>query len=168
VTTDIVKKYEGSPEYRDVIENVSIVLAGNTTPLDKKRLAAEVLGELSDVKAIEPLASMLGSVDGILAERCQKALVRVTFNDFGFSERKWLNWYHKNKDSHRLEWAIESIGHKDESLRRKAVMALVDAVGNDVSLPAPPYDFKKRQQLAAVCTDWWKETGRNRFLKKLR
>ncbi|MBN2804877.1 MAG: hypothetical protein JXR91_17405, partial [Deltaproteobacteria bacterium] len=159
VTVDIVKKFSGLHEYKQVIENISMVLADNSTPLDKKRLAAEVLGDLQDKNAVLPLASMLGSVDGILAERCQKALIKITLNDFGYSERKWVTWFSNNRDLNRLEWAIESIIHQNENLRRAAITVVKDTIGDTIELPRPPYDFKQRQLLHDVCKKWWSETG---------
>jgi len=163
VAIDIMREYTGRREYRQAIAEVAMVLAGDSTPLEKRRLAAEILGELRDTAAIAPLASMLGSVDGVLAERCQRALVRITFNDFGFSERKWMSWFAESRDHHRIEWAIEALTHKNENIRRMAMGELRQIPGDEVEWPPPPYDFNLRKEIQRRCVEWWNARGRSAY-----
>ena len=99
---DVIRRFVAYPEYRWAAQEVALVLTNSASNLEKKRMAAEALGELQDPVAIRPLSEMLGSVDGVLAERCQRALVKITFNDFGFSERRWLAWWNSNRSHHRI------------------------------------------------------------------
>ncbi|MBN2344424.1 MAG: hypothetical protein JXX29_14910 [Deltaproteobacteria bacterium] len=163
VAVDTIHQQQGTIEYREALDSIAAVLVGANTTLEKKRIAAEVFGQLHEPSAIAHLASMLGSVDGVLAERCQKALVKIAFRDFGFSERRWLAWYEEQKYTHRLEWAIEAIVDKNEDIRRMALAELRNSIGTRIDWPKPPYDFNQRRELQARVRTWWDSGGRELF-----
>lgn len=163
VAVDTISRHQGTIEYKEAVDNIAGVLVGSSTALEKKRVAAEVLGQLKEPTAIEHLAAMLGSVDGVLAERCQKSLVKITFRDFGFSEHRWSSWYEEQKYTHRLEWAIEAIIDKNEDIRRTAIDELKKTIGTRVEWPKPPYDFNQRRELYNRISTWWNSGGRELF-----
>ena len=165
IAVDALTAHRGTFEYKSSIEDIAMMLVGPSTSLEKKRIAAEALGQLRDAAAVEALASMLGSVDGILSERCQRALVRITYRDFGFSEKRWLSWYRANSDAHRLEWAIEAIVDKNEDIRRLALSELKTELANEINWPRPPYDFSQRKALHKQLVNWWQSEGKSRFVK---
>jgi len=157
---DVMRRFASYPEYRWAVQETAAILTSSSSSLEKKRMAAEALGELQDPVAIRALAEMLGSVDGVLAERCQRALVRITFNDFGFSERRWLAWWQANRNQHRIEWAVNSMNHRVEDIRRAAVDELRRMVGGAVEWPRGPLDHKQRREVRRRCLQWWEREGR--------
>lgn len=157
---DVMRKMYSFPEYRWAVQETALVLTNSSSNLEKKRMAAEALGELQDPVAIKALAEMLGSVDGILAERCQRALVKITFDDFGFSERRWLAWLQANRNHHRIEWAMNSINHRVEDIRRAALDELRRLVGDSVEWPRGPLDHRQRREVKRRCLQWWEREGR--------
>lgn len=157
---DVIRRFSAYPEYRWAAQEVALVLTNSASTLEKKRMAAEALGELQDPVAIRPLSEMLGSVDGVLAERCQRALVKITFNDFGFSERRWLAWWQSNRSHHRIEWAMASINHRIEDIRNSALDELKSMVGDAVEWPRGPLDHKARREVKRMCLQWWEREGR--------
>jgi hypothetical protein len=160
VALDVIKGFESQPEYRWAVQEIAAVLHGSGSSLEKKRLAADALGELRDPAAIRPLAEMLGSVDGILAERCQRALVKITFTDFGFSERRWIAWFEANAGIHRIEWALASINHRVEEIRQSAVEELRRLVGDAVEWPRGPMDHRLRKEIRRRVLSWWEREGK--------
>jgi hypothetical protein len=159
IAVDIIRNYPNTAEYRQAVKDIADVLTIPNTPLERKRLAAEILGELKEPSAIEQLTHMLGSVDEVLAERCHKALVRITFNDYAFSERKWAKWYSESMHMHRVEWAINSINHKNEDIRRYVITELKRMIGHLIQWPPPPYDFMQRKQLQKLALEYWQHHG---------
>jgi hypothetical protein len=157
---DVVKGFETHPEYRWAVQEVAGVLQSSSSSLEKKRLAADALGELRDPAAIRPLAEMLGSVDGILAERCQRALVKITFTDFGFSERRWIAWLEANARVHRIEWALASINHRVEEIRQSAIDELRRLVGGAIEWPRGPMDHRLRKEIRRRVLVWWEREGK--------
>ncbi len=157
---DAMKGLASFPEYRWAVVDVASVLTSSTSTLEKKRLAAEALGELRDPVSIPSLSEMLGSVDGVLAERCQRSLVNITFTDFGFSERRWLSWWQANKRKHRIEWAVGALNHRVEDIRRAALEDLHKMVDGAVEWPREPLDHKQRRELKRRCLQWWEREGR--------
>src|SRR6185312_2320857 len=54
----------------------------------------------------------------------RKALVLLTAQDFGTSERKWRKWYEGARKRHRIEWLIDGLGHKEDAVRESAINVL--------------------------------------------
>ncbi len=160
LSIDVMKGLASFPEYRWAVVDVASVLTSSTSTLEKKRLAAEALGELRDPVSIPSLSEMLGSVDGVLAERCQRSLVKITFTDFGFSERRWLSWWQANKRKHRIEWAVGALNHRVEEIRRAALEDLHKMVNGTFEWPREPLDHKQRRELKRRCLQWWEREGR--------
>jgi hypothetical protein len=160
VALDIIKRFENQPEFRWAVQEVCTVLLSSNSSLEKKRLAADALGALRDPIAIRPLAEMLGSVDGVLAERCQRALVKITFTDFGFSERRWTSWWEANASFHRIEWALAAVNHRVEEIRQNAIDELRRMVGGSVEWPKGPLDHRLRKEIKRRILLWWEREGR--------
>jgi hypothetical protein len=160
VALDVIKSLESHPEFRWAVQEIAGVLQSSSSSLEKKRLAADALGELRDAAAIRPLAEMLGSVDGILAERCQRALVKITFTDFGFSERRWIAWLETNAHVHRIEWALASINHRVEDIRMHAIDELRRMVGAAIEWPRGPMDHRLRKEIRRRVLIWWEREGK--------
>ena len=90
---------------------------------DSEVVAAAVtaLVELGDVEAVGDLIGALERGDRG-SEHVRKALVMLTAQDFGTSERKWRKWWLAARDRHRSpEWLIEGLGHKEDAIREAAI-----------------------------------------------
>jgi hypothetical protein len=157
---DVLKSFGRFQEYRWAMREVVRVLVNPSSSLEAKRIAAVALGELREPTAVEALAEMLGSVDGVLAERCHRALVKITFEDFGFSEKRWTAWWKAHRGQHRFEWAIESLGQRNEDLRQAAVEELRRVAGHVLPWPDGALDNRQRLDLKRKLQDWWKREGR--------
>ncbi|MCP4602916.1 MAG: hypothetical protein GY847_20770 [Proteobacteria bacterium] len=159
LAVDVLKGFKKFPEYRWAMREVVNVLKGSKSGLDAKRIAAEALGELGEPSAVSGLAEMLASVDGVLVERCHRALVKITFSDFGFSAERWLSWLGMNRQKHRIEWAISSMAHPKEPIRIAAIRELKSVVGHVVKWPQGPMDHKHRLDAQKQLREWWKREG---------
>ncbi|MFO8074112.1 MAG: hypothetical protein R6V85_19810 [Polyangia bacterium] len=160
LAVDVIAGYGETPEYRWAMRELAGTLTAPSSSLEKKRIAAGALGALKAPEGVSALADLLGSVDSVLAERCHDALVRITFNDFGFSERRWMAWWSSNRSLSRLEWAIESLNHRLENVRLAAVDELRRATADAVEWPAGALDHKQRREMARRLREWWKREGR--------
>ncbi|NLN63345.1 MAG: hypothetical protein GX146_10765 [Myxococcales bacterium] len=160
---DVIFGFHGTNEYQEATKEVSEILLSNATPLERKRLATDILGDLRATEGIVPLAHMLGSVDAALADRSQQALIRITFNDFAFSEKRWLSWYEANRNRHRIEWAMESLQHRNEDIRRMALAELRRMIGDRIEWPRPPYNSQQLREIRRRCDQWWESEGRDFF-----
>ncbi len=157
---DVIASLERFPEYRWAAQDLSAALVSSASNLERKRLVAEALGRLRTPFAVKALAEMLGSVDGVLAELCQRALVLTTFNDFGFSERRWLTWWQANRGRHRIEWALEAVNHRREEIRLHAVGELRRLTGDAITWPSGPLDHRQRKDVRRLAEEWWTHEGR--------
>ncbi|MEM1574213.1 MAG: HEAT repeat domain-containing protein [Candidatus Methanomethylicaceae archaeon] len=61
--------------------------------------AANALGELKDIRAITYLIPLLGDDYYSVRNAAREALKKITNQDFGFDQEKWLDWWEKNKIS---------------------------------------------------------------------
>ncbi len=163
LTIDIIRAFEKYPEYEWAMREVVSVLNKSDSGVESKLIAAEAIGQLRVVSAVETLIAMLDSVDTNLVERCHRALVRIAFEDFGFSAPKWSVWFEKNGMRHRAEWAIDSILHRKEAIRNAAISEIPQIVGDVVEWSNGPMDHKRRMDLQSRLRDWWMREGRALF-----
>ena len=132
---------------------------------DAKRVqaAADAAAALGDVAAIPDLldANQHGD-DG--SPYARRALVALTKQTFGSSNRKWRAWWDKHKKQHRIEWLVEGLSHKEEGIRESSAEELRKITGEYFGyhhdLPR-----KEREQARQRWLQWWQETGRRRFLR---
>ena len=93
----------------------------------------------------------------------RKALVTLTAQDLGLSEKKWRKWYETSRKQHRVEWLIDGLGHKEDAIREQAINDLRKMTGEYFGyhhdLPR-----KEREVAAERWSAWWRETGMRRFV----
>ena len=124
--------------------------------------AATAVVELGDIDAIADLIGVIERADRG-GEHARRALVALTAQDFGPSERKWRKWYDANRMRHRIEWLIEGLSHKDDAIREAAINDLRRLTGEYFGYH---HDLPRRdRELAAErWAAWWRESGHNRFV----
>ncbi len=124
--------------------------------------AAAAIVELGDVDAIADLIGVIERSDRG-GEHARKALVSLTAQDFGPSEKRWRKWYEVARTRHRIEWLIDSLNHKEDSLREVAINVLRRLTGEYFGyhhdLPRKERDLSAERWAA-----WWRETGQRRFV----
>ncbi len=124
--------------------------------------ASAAIVELGDVEAIADLIGVIERSDRA-GDHARKALTQLTAQDFGASEKRWRKWYEVARTRHRIEWLIESLIHKDDSVREVAINALRRLTGEYFGyhhdLPR-----KERDLAAERWSAWWRETGQRRFV----
>lgn len=130
---------------------------------ERIQAAANALAKLADVHAIPDLVDLIAR-DERNAENARLALVRLTKQDFGTNARKWRAWWSKSQSQNRIEWLIEGLGHKDDNIRRSAVEDLRLLTGEYFGFH---HDLPKREreQARQRWIQWWKQSGRHRFLR---
>ena len=133
---------------------------------DPEIVAAATLAivNLGDIDAIDDL------IDGIVradrgAEHIRKALIALTAQDFGTNDKKWRKWYESARRRHRIEWLIEGLVHKEDTIRELAINDLRRLTGEYFGyhhdLPR-----KEREHAADRWSSWWRESGMRRFVTK--
>jgi len=136
--------------------------AVHSSDADVVAAASVALTELGDVEAIADLIGVVERTDRA-GEHARRALIALTAQDFGSSERKWRKWHEGARDRHRIEWLIEGLGHKDDAIRENAINDLRRLTGEYFGyhhdLPR-----KEREVAAARWSAWWRETGERRFV----
>lgn len=124
--------------------------------------ASAAIVELGDVEAIADLIGVIERSDRS-GDHARKALMSLTAQDFGASEKRWRKWYEVARTRHRIEWLIESLVHKDDGVREVAINALRRLTGEYFGyhhdLPR-----KERDLAAERWSAWWRETGQRRFV----
>jgi hypothetical protein len=123
--------------------------------------ATAAIVELGDVGSIEEL---IRSVErgGRIGEHVRRALVALTAQDFGASERKWRKWWEGARRRHRIEWLIDGLSHKEDAIREAAIHDLRRLTGEYFGYH---HDLPRREREAAAerWAAWWRETGQRRF-----
>lgn len=124
--------------------------------------ATSAVIELGDTEAVNDLIGVIERGDRA-SEHVRKALVALTAQDFGTSERKWRKWYDGARKRHRIEWLIDGLSHKEDTIRESAINDLRRLTGEYFGYH---HDLpKKERELSAErWASWWKETGQRRFV----
>jgi hypothetical protein len=123
--------------------------------------ATHAIVELGDVNSVEELIAAVERT-GRIGEHVRRALVALTAQDFGPSEKKWRKWWEGAARRHRIEWLIEGLAHKDDPIREAAIHDLRRLTGEYFGYH---HDLPRRERdLAAErWAAWWRETGQRRF-----
>ena len=124
--------------------------------------ATSAIVELGDVEAIADLIGVIERADRA-GEHARKALVALTAQDFGPSEKKWRKWYDTARQRHRIEWLIDGLAHKEDTIREAAINDLRRLTGEYFGyhhdLPR-----KERDLAADRWAAWWRDAGQRRFI----
>jgi hypothetical protein len=126
--------------------------------------ATAAVVQLGDIEAVDELIGILDRGDRG-AEHARKALITLTAQDFGLSEKKWRKWYETAHRRHRIEWLIEGLVHKEEAIRETAINDLRRVTGEYFGYH---HDLPRKERDAAAerWQSWWRETGRRRFVER--
>jgi hypothetical protein len=124
--------------------------------------AANAIVELGDVGAIVDLIGVIERADRG-GEHARRALTALTSQDFGASEKKWRKWHEGNRHRHRIEWLIDGLSHKEDTVREIAINDLRRLTGEYFGYH---HDLARRDREAAAerWAAWWREAGHNRFV----
>jgi hypothetical protein len=126
--------------------------------------ATTALVQLGDVVAIPELLAVIER-GGRTAEHARRALIELTAQDFGTSERKWRKWWEVHQRRHRVEWLIDGLGHKEDAIRAASIHTLRRLTGEYFGYH---HDLGRRER--DVARDrwlaWWRESGQRRFVTR--
>ncbi len=124
--------------------------------------ATSAIVALSDVEAIGDLVGVIERGDRS-ADHAKRALISLTAQDFGTSERKWRKWYEGARKRHRIEWLIDGLSHKEDPIREIAINDLRRLTGEYFGYH---HDLPRREREASAVrwAAWWREHGHRRFV----
>jgi hypothetical protein len=124
--------------------------------------AAAAITELGDTESIVDLIGAIERSDRA-GEHARRALVSLTAQDFGSSERKWRKWYDGARTRHRIEWLIDGLGHKEDAIRETSINDLRRLTGEYFGYH---HDLPRREREAAAhkWAEWWRDAGQRRFV----
>jgi HEAT repeat protein len=124
--------------------------------------ASAAIVQLGDVEAVADLIGALERGDRG-ADHVRKALVALTAQDFGLSEKKWRKWFDGARRRHRIEWLIEGLVHKEDAIRERSINDLRRITGEYFGYH---HDLPKKEREVAAerWSSWWQETGMRRFV----
>lgn len=79
-------------------------------------IAAELLAEFRDVRAIENLLAVLGSYQGRANQSLHKALQKITLKSWS-SPYEWRQWWATARDQKRETWMVEALNSPSDLIR---------------------------------------------------
>ncbi|WP_437916321.1 hypothetical protein WME73_16610 [Sorangium sp. So ce302] len=128
-----------------------------------RRLAAiETMSEIRSGASVPALISALTDPHEAIVEAAARALVVITRDDHGREARRWLSWWSRNGERHRIEWIIDALTHEKPAIRRAAIDELKGVTkeyfGYYEDLPRQEREAAQERYRA-----WWISEGRSRF-----
>jgi len=156
------RRYE--KEHAQVIETLRAAARVPRRDPAQRAAAARALGELRDRGSLDLLLRLLDARVEVIVDAAHKALVVLTGQDFGIQSKRWIEWVEAARDTHRIEWLIESLLHADEKIRAHAGDELKQLTqeyyGYHPALPKREREIAHRKY-----RDWWERSGRSRFVR---
>lgn len=123
--------------------------------------AAHAVAELADRDAVPDLLAALARGERF-AEVARRALLALTKQDLGSSERRWQRWWEENSRRHRVQWLIDALLHKESELRTAAIAELRRLTGESLGYEAEA-PRRERELAHQRWLDWWRDAGQERF-----
>ena len=162
VRATAIEALSGYP-LQDLSQSLSRVRrAVHSTDPEVVAAATAAIVALGDIDAIGDLIGAIERADRA-GDHIRKALIALTAQDFGPSEKKWRKWYDGARRRHRIEWLIEGLAHKDDGVREASIQDLRRLTGEYFGyhhdLPR-----KDRDVAAERWAHWWRDTGMRRFV----
>jgi hypothetical protein len=128
-------------------------------------VVAAATAAIVDLGDVEAIADLIGAIErnDRAGDHARRALVALTAQDFGSSERKWRKWWDGARTRHRIEWLIEGLAHKEDEIRETAINDLRRLTGEYFGYH---HDLPRREREAAAArwSAWWRDAGQRRFV----
>jgi hypothetical protein len=121
---------------------------------EEKERAVRAAECVHDGKLVEPLIELVDDRNKDLAESALRSLLELTKQDFGNNPRKWRIWHKEHGGRRRMEWLVDSLGHKERDLRQSAQRELNQITGEYLGYY---HDAPQKERDAAVARwrAWW-------------
>ncbi|WP_437941310.1 hypothetical protein [Sorangium sp. So ce341] len=128
-----------------------------------RRLSAiDTMSEIRSGSSVPALISALSDPHDAIVEAAVRALTAITREDLGRDARKWMAWWSRNGERHRIEWIIDALTHERPAIRRAAIDELKgitrEYFGYYEDLPRQEREAAQERYRA-----WWISEGRSRF-----
>ncbi|MCK6513251.1 hypothetical protein L6R29_25250, partial [Myxococcota bacterium] len=119
--------------------------------------AVKVLAVLRDTVAVPNLIELVQHEDRELAEAATQALQLITKQILPTQHKPWSKWWNKfGSHSERVDWLIEAIQLKDETIVQAANQELIELTGQDFGLSSE-IGRKERNNVIQQWKTWRKQ-----------
>ncbi|MFW5920360.1 MAG: HEAT repeat domain-containing protein, partial [Polyangiales bacterium] len=160
---DVLRLYQHfDTEYDELLQGIRAEGRVPRKDHERRTIAIRALGELRDVKSLSMLVELLKERDRQVVEAAHRSLVVLTRQDFGPSHRRWVSWFERNEDRHRIEWLIDALVHNDEDIRAAAGEELKQLTQEYHGFH-PGMPKREREVCRKKYREWWESEGRERF-----
>lgn len=149
---EVLDAYRELPDFEKVLTGVRDLLRrGDDFQRGRAVLAAS---ELKDRDALPALIELLGTRPKELAEDAHRALVEITKQDLGSSDRRWRAWVEDNREVPRTRWLIDGLRSQDEAVRKSSQQELNRLTGQFFGYRFDASRADRESGLQAW-NDWW-------------
>ncbi|AGP36214.1 FG-GAP-like repeat-containing protein [Sorangium cellulosum] len=128
----------------------------------RRLTAIDTMSEIRSGSSVPALISALSDPHDAIVEAAVRALTAITREDLGRDARKWMAWWSRNGERHRIEWIIDALTHERPAIRRAAIDELKgitrEYFGYYEDLPRQEREAAQERYRA-----WWISEGRSRF-----
>ncbi len=156
ISMRVLETYARSPVFPNALTTVRRELASKNR--SRQLYGARAVGTLRDVQAIGSLIELLASHDRFIQESALESLCSITGQQLGLKPHRWKSWFDQHGTEHRVQWIIESLHHKEVSVRRWAADELIRITGRRVPFPAGG-ERRERERAVQSWLEWWEDEG---------
>jgi hypothetical protein len=154
VAMEMLFRFKEVSGFAETLKSLRDMARATGRPNDMRATAIEALSGLRDTGSFDLLLSLLEGRDKRVTTAAHRALVALTLQDFGFSEKKWATWLNKNRGRDRIEWLIDGLTHADQTIRASAGTEL-QRLTNTYFGYHPTSSRRDRKKAQQRYRDWW-------------
>jgi hypothetical protein len=158
LSADGLLQYTRHPAFEQVLRH----LRTRVTSLvpEARRRAIYFLAHFRDESSIPAFIAALRAKESDVVDEAGLALQTLTLQSIGPSEKKWLSWWERNRERHRVEWLMDALRDSDAEMRERALAELV-TLSQDTFGFNPEGSRREREEAAKRWDAWWqRERGR--------
>ncbi len=159
---DALPIYRHVAGFPEVLKSLRSRAGDEREPVPARLSALEAISILRDPASVELLIALCRHTSRELSVPAHRALLAITAQDFGDSDRKWRSWLDKNQGRHRVEWLIDSLMHGDERVRNTAGVELQKTTQVYYGFVAGA-SKRDRERAQRRYREWWQNEGRAQF-----
>jgi HEAT repeat protein len=143
------------PRFAHVLQHLRDRLT-SPSPEAQER-AVVLLGQFSDVGSVPSLIDLLDDSHAGVRAAAHVALCDICLVNNGKKSKAWTKWWEKARKRSRVDWVIDALRSRDESVRRVARVELTNLTGGDDFGFEPAAAKRDRDKAVRAVEQWWDE-----------
>lgn len=148
------QRYWHTQEFMQLCDDLRALCLDGETQTRQKAIA--VLAAVRDRKSLPTFVQFLGVKPKEIADSSLQALIDVTKQDFGTTERRWRAWLAEQERASRIAWLLDALERPNLAIRSHAHEELRTLTGRDFGYRSDASPTARDAAIDAWLS-WWQQ-----------